>query len=127
MSESAAKVLVADDSRAIATALALSLRRNGFNVTTTHSGEEALRATGDCQFDLVISDQQMLGVSGDELCRRLRSRNEYRETPFVLLTASSELDAARLIEESGVTCVVSKPFHPSEVVDLAKSFTRQRL
>ena len=117
-----ARVLVADDSLTIATALAISLRRAGFEVATTHSGEEALQIASDSRFDLVISDQQMLEMSGVDLCHQLRGTDVYRETPFFLLTASSELDANQL-RELGVTHVLSKPFRPSEIVTLVRRFT----
>lgn len=119
MIDSSAHVLVADDSLTIATALSLSLRRAGLQVTTTHSAEEALELACRTQFDLIISDQQMLAMSGTELCRQLRDRPNYRETPFILLTARSELEVEDGI---GLTQVCTKPFSPKKLVALATSY-----
>ena len=126
MINTAARVLVADDSLTIATALALSIRRAGFDVTTTHSGEDALRLARASQYNLVISDQQMLEMSGVELCGHLRATGAYREIPFILLTASSELDVNQLLADPGVTSVLGKPFKPSAIVSLVKQLTAEK-
>ena len=110
-------VLVADDSRTIATLLERGLQQSGFEVTVVHCGEEALDVARSHQFDLVLSDHQMLEISGIELCRRLRVQPTYQGVPFVLLTAASvEHDPARLRDELGITSVLTKPFDLAEVV-----------
>lgn len=121
MSGAIQRVLVADDSLTIATALSLILRRAEFEVTTAGSGEEALRIAATEHFDLIVSDQQMLEISGIELCQRLRQTERYRDTPFVLLTARTELDVDW--RAAGVTSVEGKPFRGSEIVKLAQQLT----
>jgi CheY-like chemotaxis protein len=68
-------------------------------------------------FDLLVCDLKMPGVSGAELCERMRKDPRFAAVPVVLLTAKGfELDEAYYLGELGVSTIVSKPFSPRALV-----------
>ena len=69
------QILVVDDSRDAADALALMLRRSGYQVRTAYTAEEALAAVAAGVPHCVLFDVVMPGMGGDELCRRLRAEH----------------------------------------------------
>ena len=80
-------VLVAEDESALVTLLRYNLEREGYRVLEARDGEEALLIAAEEQPDLVILDWMMPQLSGIEVCRRLRSRQETRNVPILMLTA----------------------------------------
>ena len=112
------RVLIADDNRAMAHVVRFNLERAGYDVTVARSGLEALTHARHGEFDLVVTDYQMPGLNGEDLCRALREDSRYARTPFVLLSAKGlELDLDRLEEEVGFSAVLFKPFSPKALVD----------
>ena len=112
------KALIVDDNVALARVTQFALTRAGFDARVAGNGLKALeQATAD-NFDVVVSDQQMPGMTGLELCKQLRSMPEYASTPIILLTAKGlELELPRIQRELGINAVFAKPFSPSAVVD----------
>ncbi len=106
---SLASILVVEDSRTQAAALARVLRDGGHEVRVVQTGEGALEAIGESRFDLVLSDVQMPGMSGYELCRQIKATPASRSLPVILLTS---LDSPQDVLEglaSGADNFVSKP------------------
>ena len=115
-SNARAKVLVVEDSLAVAKRLQISLERVGFLVETARNGREAVSMALKKKYDVVITDEQMPIMSGREFCRRLRSDSHYQHTPVIFLTAKdSDLNANELRDELGVRIVFGKPFNPSAI------------
>ncbi|MDB5214306.1 MAG: response regulator receiver modulated diguanylate cyclase [Myxococcaceae bacterium] len=86
-------ILVVDDERTSRDGLALALRSLGHEWRVAASGEDALLAIAARRPDVVISDWQMPGMTGDELCRRARSTDKNAPyTYFIILTAYSDRD-----------------------------------
>jgi DNA-binding response OmpR family regulator len=84
-------ILVVDDERTSRDGLALALRSLGHEWRVAANGEEALLAIAERRPDVVISDWQMPGMTGDELCRRARSADKNAPyTYFIMLTAFSD-------------------------------------
>ncbi len=84
-------ILIVDDEPSSRDGLALAIRALGHTWRVAASGEEALRAIAERRPDVVISDWQMPGMSGGELCRRARSScDDVPYTYFILLTAHSD-------------------------------------
>ena len=121
----AAKVLVVEDEEAISHLLAYNLEREGFRVATAPDGEEALMAVDESRPDLVLLDWMLPGVSGIELCRRLRTRNETREIPIIMLTARGEEDDRVRGLDVGADDYVTKPFSISELVARMRAVLRR--
>ena len=83
-------VLVAEDESALVTLLRYNLEREGYRVLEARDGEEALLVAAEEQPDLVVLDWMLPQLSGIEVCRRLRGRQETRNVPIVMLTARGE-------------------------------------
>ena len=113
MSDSAKRVLVAEDNPGLAHVLRFKLGQMGLDVTVARDGDQAWERAQAGSFDLVISDQQMPGLLGTELLTRMREMPQYAETPFVMVTAKAlELDIRDLEEQLRIAAVFSKPYSP---------------
>jgi two-component system response regulator RegX3 len=119
----AARILVADDEPDILAPLEYALGAEGWEVQTVADGEAALsRALGE-SFDLVILDVMMPGLSGTEVCRRLRATSA---VPILMLTArDAEVDRV-LGLELGADDYVTKPFSVAELVSRVRAILRRR-
>jgi DNA-binding response OmpR family regulator len=84
------RILLVEDSANQREALERTLEQEGFEVEACTSAEAALEALPDQHFDLVLSDVNMPGMSGYDLCREIRKLPAYADLPFVILTALGE-------------------------------------
>ncbi len=109
------KILFVEDSRTVVKRLQSSLDNAGFDVEFADNGKEALIKARQKQFDFIVTDEQMPVMSGQELCRELRSDERYADVPIIFLTgARSKLDENELKHDLGVSAIFDKPFHPNE-------------
>ena len=116
-----ARILVCDDEVHIRRAVAGRLARAGFDVETANDGAAAWEAIERDPVDLLVTDCQMPGLDGIELARRLRSHEETRQIPIVLLTAKGfELDEAQLADTLSPFLIVPKPFSPRELLQVVQ-------
>jgi len=110
------KILVADDETHILHVVSLKLRNAGFNVLTARDGQEALELAQQEQPDLIITDYHMPQLSGLELCQRLKQDPATSSIPAIMLTARGyQLDPADT-QQSGILCMLSKPFSPRQLL-----------
>ncbi len=108
-------VLVVEDEDSLATLLQYNLQKEGYEVTLAGDGEEALLMVDERLPDLIVLDWMLPKVSGIEVCRRLRQRNETRNVPVVMLTArGEETDRVRGLD-TGADDYVVKPFSMTEL------------
>jgi putative two-component system response regulator len=109
-------VLVVDDEECLRQSVSYTLRSEGYRVTTACNGREAmeiLRANGQ---QLVVSDWNMPGMNGLELCRAVREADLRRYVYFILLTSHKHpLDTLEGLS-AGADDYVTKPFHPRELI-----------
>jgi two-component system, OmpR family, phosphate regulon response regulator PhoB len=109
-------LLLVEDDRALADLLLWHFDREGYDVVRTADGEEALLLAEERTPDLVILDWMIEGVSGIEVCRRLRRRPGTARVPIIMLTArGEESDRVRGLE-TGADDYVTKPFSPRELL-----------
>jgi two-component system, OmpR family, response regulator len=108
-------VLVVDDEHDLTWALAQSLGSDGYAVLRAHNAEQALDWLQRRQVDLAILDVLMPGVSGFELCRRLRSDERWQRIPILFLTARAELADKEQGYAGGGDDYLTKPFDLWEV------------
>jgi two-component system phosphate regulon response regulator PhoB len=110
------KILLVEDDRPLVELLSYHFEREDFEVASTPDGEEALILAREGPPDLVILDWMLEGVSGIEVCRRLRRMSETANVPIIMLTArGEEADRIRGLE-TGADDYVTKPFSPRELV-----------
>jgi signal transduction histidine kinase len=107
------RVLVVDDQEIICELLAEHLRADGHEVAYALDGAQALESFQATPFDLVITDQSMPGLNGEELGREVRRTHPH--TPVILLTGfGDEMKASGILPE-GITMVLSKPVAASDL------------
>src|SRR3954466_9629947 len=110
------KLLLVEDDKALAELLVWHFERQDFDVRRTADGEEALLLAEEAVPDIVILDWMIEGISGIEVCRRLRRRVATANVPIIMLTArGEEADRIRGLE-TGADDYVTKPFSPAELI-----------
>lgn len=119
---SPSSILVAEDDRVMSDVIAFNLQRSGYRVTVARTGTDAWEQLSSNRFDVLITDYQMPGMTGEELCRSLRTSQPDSQMPIILLSARSlELDVKRMKEELGIVMVLHKPFSPRELVQATRN------
>src|SRR5712691_1140694 len=115
-------ILVVDDDRDIADIIGYSLRKEGHRPILAHSGEEALALAERSPPDLVVLDVMLPGLSGFEVCRKLRERGP---VPVILLTARGE-EADRVWGlDLGADDYITKPFSHRELLARVRVVARR--
>ena len=109
-------ILVVEDEADLALLLRYNLEAEGYEVDTVARGDEAETRLKERSFDLVLLDWMLPGLSGIELCRRARSREETRALPIVMLTARGEEDERVRGLETGADDYIVKPFSVPELL-----------
>ena len=109
-------ILLVEDDAALVELLVYNFESEGFTVEHTADGEEAILLAVESTPDLILLDWMIEGVSGIEVCRRLRRNSETSHIPIIMLTARvEESDRVRGLE-TGADDYVTKPFSPRELV-----------
>jgi DNA-binding response OmpR family regulator len=88
MSSSKSKILVVEDENDVRELLSLHLKREGHEVAQVENGEEALKRIGAEDFDLLVLDWMLPGVSGLEICKVLRAQK--KNVPILMVTARAD-------------------------------------
>ncbi|MET4898118.1 phosphate regulon transcriptional regulator PhoB [Sphingomonadaceae bacterium jetA1] len=110
------KMLLVEDDAALAELLVFHFKREDFDVSHTPDGEEALLLARENAPDIVLLDWMVEGISGIEVCRRLRRAPETANVPIIMLTARGEEEDRVRGLETGADDYVTKPFSPRELV-----------
>jgi DNA-binding NtrC family response regulator len=113
MSMPDARILVVEDDAAMGALLEKDLARRKIEVTHVRSADDALRAIDERDFDAVVSDVRLGGMTGLELCERLVARRP--EVPVILITAFGDLDTAIAAIRAGAHDFLPKPFEIREL------------
>lgn len=117
----AKRVLVVDDEPNIVLSLEFLMRRAGFEVEVARDGAEALRALNGPAPDLMLLDVMMPEFDGYEVCARIRSRPDWRQTKIVMLTARGRDAERERGLELGADDYVTKPFSTRALVERVKA------
>ena len=110
------RLLLVEDDRALADLVTFHFERAGYAVTRTGDGEEALILVDEVKPDIILLDWMIEGISGIEVCRRLRRRATSANPPIIILTARGEESDRIRGFETGADDYVTKPFSPRELV-----------
>lgn len=105
-------VLVVEDEEDLRNVLKYNLEREGYRVSVADSGEKALELVRREVPDLVLLDLMLPGMNGLEVCRVLKSQEESRQIPVVMVTAKGEEADIVVGLELGADDYVTKPFSP---------------
>jgi two-component system phosphate regulon response regulator PhoB len=118
-------ILVVEDEDSLATLLQYNLQKEGYDIALAGDGEEAMLLVDERLPDLMVLDWMLPKVSGIEVCRRLRQRNETRNLPYIMLTArGEETDRVRGLD-TGADDYVVKPFSMTELTARIRAVLRR--
>ena len=121
----AARILIVEDEEALTLLLRYNLEAEGYEVETAGSGDEADTRFKEKLPDLVILDWMLPGLSGIELCRRLRARAESKLLPIIMLTARGEESERVRGLATGADDYVVKPFSVPELMARVRALLRR--
>ncbi|GAA4023250.1 phosphate regulon transcriptional regulator PhoB [Sphingomonas swuensis] len=121
----AKRLLLVEDDRSLADLITFHFERDGYVVTRTGDGEEALILAEEIRPDIMVLDWMIEGISGIEVCRRLRRRPATANLPILMLTARGEEDDRVRGLETGADDYITKPFSPKELVARAAAVLRR--
>lgn len=121
----AATILVVEDEASLAEILRYNLEAEGYGVLHAATGEDAEVLADESGPDLIVLDWMLPSVSGIELCRRFRSRQQTRAVPILMLTArGEEADRVRGLS-TGADDYVVKPFSLPELMARIRALLRR--
>lgn len=110
------KVMIVDDEPHIVKMIAMRLKSNGYEVVTASDGAQCLELVEKEKPDAVLLDLIMPGLTGFEVCSRLKENERTRDIPVIMLTAlAQKSDIARGIE-AGARFFVTKPYNPEDLL-----------
>src|SRR5919112_6363147 len=120
-------VLIVEDDPDIAEGLRYNLERDGFSAVVADTGEKGLAAALDKGGppSLVLLDLMLPGMSGTELCRRIRQEPSTRRTPVIILTARGSESERVAGLELGADDYVTKPFSVRELMARVRAVLRR--
>jgi len=119
------KILVVEDDKSISDLISLHLKKNNFEYLVIHNGEDALSHLDNFMPDFVILDWMIPGLSGLEVLRRIRNKQEYKNLPILMLTAKNSEQDKIISFESGLDDYITKPFLPSELIARVKAILKR--
>ncbi len=120
-----ASILIVEDEDDVALLLRYNLEAEGFRVVTAASGDEAVERIRDGIPDLILLDWMLPGLSGIELCRRWRTREETARTPIIMITARGEEEERVRGLATGADDYVVKPFSIPELLARINALLRR--
>ncbi len=113
------KILVVDDDVDILEAMQLMLEQAGYDVTTTPKGEEVNKKIKQVRPDMILLDVLLSGNDGRDICRQLKSQQETKNIPVVMISAHP--DAKKTTKDAGADEFLAKPFEIDELLEKVKS------
>ena len=120
-----AKILVVEDDKSISDLITLHLKKNDFEYLVVNNGEDALSHLDNFMPDFIILDWMIPGLSGLEVLRRIRNKQEYKNLPILMLTAKNSEQDKIISFESGLDDYITKPFLPSELIARVKAILKR--
>ncbi len=116
------QALVCDDNQLNSRLVAVFLKKLGWQAHIVDSGAAALAALAERPFDLVLLDMRMPGMSGEEVCRRIRDDARLAALPVVAYTAHSTPDEKERILAAGFSGLLVKPTSFADLRDACDEF-----
>lgn len=119
------KILVVDDDREMRSSLKHLLESAGFDIETLSRAEQVLSNIMASNFDVILSDVRMPGMTGVELLHSLKSQSsDFAHIPLVLISAHGDIQMAVEAIQSGAYSFLEKPFDPRRLIKLLENAAR---
>ncbi len=117
----AKKIMVVDDERTLIELVTAVLEQEGFEVISANNGEEALEKLSTVKPDLVLLDMMMPGMSGREVCEKIRKDPKTKNLDVVFLTVAKFSETGRdLLKKMNVRDYITKPFENADLIKRVK-------
>lgn len=124
--ENKKRILVVEDENEIRQLIVLHLKREGFDVDQTGDGEQARQMLTDNSYDLAVFDWMLPSLSGLELTRWARKRNQLARMPVLFVTAKTEPEHIAAGLDAGADDYVNKPFDTMVLMARVNALLRRR-
>lgn len=123
------KVLIVDDARFIRDHVSRIVKENfpEYQIDAAEDGEAGRTLMSKQQYDLILCDWEMPGMSGLDVLQWARQQAQYRDVPFIMVTSRGERDYVLKAIQAGVNDYMGKPFEDSQLVDKVKKFIGKRI
>lgn len=112
------RILIVEDESGIAAFLKQGLEEESFSVDVADEGKKGLQLALSGEYDLLLLDWMLPGLSGIEICRQFRK--EFLDVPVIFLTAKDTLDETIFGLQTGANDYIKKPFHFEELLERIK-------
>jgi two-component system phosphate regulon response regulator PhoB len=119
-------ILIVDDEEDIIELIQYNLKNEGYSILTAGAGEQAIKIAKQAKPDLIVLDLMLPGMDGLEVTRYLRSHEQTRDLPIVILTAKGEESDIITGLELGANDYISKPFSPKVLTARIRAILRRR-
>lgn len=116
------RVLIVEDEEKIAEVIKSYMEKEGFEAFAAYNGKDAMERFKACKPDLVILDLMLPDISGEEICRQIRT---LEDTPIIMLTAKVEEESILEGLNIGADDYITKPFSPRQLLARAKAVLRR--
>ncbi|PYQ48791.1 MAG: hypothetical protein DMF59_15005 [Acidobacteria bacterium] len=113
-------ILVVEDDPQVARLIALVLQRNGWKCEIVADGQTALRRTKELKPSMIFADLTIKGMGGDQLCAALKSQEETKNIPYIVL--SGDRDLAQKARKCGADDYMGKPFEFPDLIRLVDKY-----
>ena len=120
------KILVVDDEEDILELVRYNLSREGYQVTGSLTGEDALRKIRSDTFDLIVLDLMLPGMDGLAFTKTVKNDSRLRSTPIIMLTAKGEEADIVAGLELGADDYITKPFSPRVMIARVRAALRRQ-
>lgn len=109
------KILIVDDEPEMLDLLKIHLEKNKYDIITAMDGESCLKIAASEKPDVILLDLLLPGMSGIEVCRRLKEDDNTKNIPIIMLTAAGSDMASKGLEKGAVS-FITKPFDVSNLL-----------
>jgi two-component system phosphate regulon response regulator PhoB len=120
------RILIVEDEKSLVKPLEYSFKREGYETSVAHDGDEGLRKAQTQLPDLILLDIMLPGKNGIEICQELRSGDRTREIPIIMLTAKAEEMDQVIGFSVGADDYVTKPFSTKVLLQRIKALLRRK-
>jgi len=117
----AKKIMVVDDEPYIARVIKFKLEQEGYTVISANDGQSGLQKIKEEKPDMVLLDVMMPGLSGYEVCQKIKEDAELAGIPVVILTAKGQERDREQGLTMGASDYITKPFSPNRLLELVKN------
>lgn len=113
-------IMTADDSASVRQMVGFTLKDAGYDVVEAKDGQDALNKLTGSGVNMLITDLNMPNMDGIELIKQVRSQQQFKFIPIIMLTTESQAEMKQKGKAAGATGWIVKPFKPEQLVAVVK-------